>query len=141
MMLLAEYGPLRDGYIYGGPKAARPITKFEMRALISTYEAQVADIILRSHTITDKKQDSIHLINCQIVDMLRSFLPQLKKPFQKYTPEGITLDTVICFDDFSVMLEQFLPDIVISCVRCRNNYFMPIEGSTGANSALSSRTL
>jgi len=114
LLLLAEHGPLRDGGITGGANGCRPLSDYELRQLVDVYRSRVSQILERLRVKADVTGFR-HPLSHEVLDMLRTFMPKLRKAHQDYSQ--IDLQTLLIFDDFSCMVEEFTEELVLYCTR------------------------
>lgn len=124
LKLLAEYGPLRDGQIWGGAKMHRAITVHEMKLILEHYKAQTDKIIFQLRK-EGCKGEFIHPMNHQLIPMLEKYLRCLAKARLDYRDGPFTAETTIDFTDLSNAIEQFYPQLVKTCMRTKDKRISP----------------
>lgn len=114
LLLVAEHGPLRDGGIAGGAGGCRPLSDYELRQLVEAYRRRVG-ALLEQLRVRGDVQGFRHPLSHEVLEMLRAFMPRLRKAHQDYS--HIDLQTQLIFDDFSCMVEDFEEELVMYCTR------------------------
>lgn len=119
LRLLAEYGPLQDGKIWGGANVHRAITLHEMQLILDDYRKQTDGIIFQLRK-EGCKGEFIHPMNHQLIPMLEKCLRCLPKTRLNYRDEPFTAETTIDFTDLSIAVEQSYPQLVKMCIRTKD---------------------
>lgn len=119
LRLLAEYGPLRGGKIWGGANMDRAITVHEMKLILDNYKTETDGIIFQLRK-EGCKGEFIHPMNHQLIPMLEKYLRCLPKARLNYKDEPFTAETTIDFTDLSTAIEQFYPQLVKMCMRTKD---------------------
>lgn len=100
LKLLADYGPLKQGGIIGGPFShQRVLTSCEIKPIIETYQRETQEMIRLWINAPKFHQPQRY----EIVEMFEKFLPKMKRLEISY-PEKFSLQTRISFCDLSNLL-------------------------------------